>query len=482
MLKNLILRLYPGVNKEELKKFELLSLIFFLIIGAYWSLRLLKNTIFVKVAFPVELGWAKGAGLGFQPLAKKLSPIIVLVMVLIYSRLIDKFKKHQLFYIICTFYGVIFTLLTTILFIKDIYGMEVLGKLLGGLFTNDYNLASKYILAASGWIGYFVIESFGSLVVALFWSFTSSIVNTESAKSGYPFIISVAQIAAIIGSIPLFFSERIGSFWPILLVTSILVFLVIPLVAYFMRVIPPEQMIGNKLAAKTENQKEGFFKSFLSGIILILTKPYLLGVLVLSTFYEAIGQIIEYQMQKQAEVHPLFSGALGYGKFQSIYGMSINILSFLIAFLGTSQLIKKLGSRISLVIYPLSFLVALSIMLLAYLLGLADQIGKLLWVTFGIMVFVKGMGYAVGNATKEMMYIPTSKDVKFKAKGWIDTFGSRLAKMGGAQVTDAFKSNIHNLLLYGTMFGFGLNFIWILAAVYVGYKNSQLLKENKIIE
>ncbi len=63
----------------------------------------------------------------------------------------------------------------------------------------------------------------------------------------------------------------------------------------------------------------------------------------------------------------------------------------------------------------------------------------LLWATFAAMVVIKGVGYAVNNPTKEMMYIPTSKDAKFKSKGWIDTFGSRFAKAGGAQVTNAFK-------------------------------------------
>ena len=98
------------------------------------------------------------------------------------------------------------------------------------------------------------------------------------------------------------------------------------------------------------------------------------------------------------------------------------------------------------------------------------------------MVIVKGMGYAVNNPTKEIMYIPTSKDAKFKSKGWIDTFGSRFAKLAGAQVTNTFKYSVSDLMLYGTLFGFGLNFIWFFAALYVGKKNTQLLKEGKIIE
>ena len=81
-----------------------------------------------------------------------------------------------------------------------------------------------------------------------------------------------------------------------------------------------------------------------------------------------------------------------------------------------------------------------------------------------------------------MMYIPTSKDAQFKSKGWIDTFGSRFSKAGGAQVTNMFKHNMPDLMIYGSMVGFGLIGIWIVAAIFVGNKNKQLLDNNKIVE
>src|SRR5579862_9568321 len=99
---------YPDLKKEEIKKFGLLSLTFFLIIGAYWLLRLLKDTIFFKIAFPMSLGWAVGQGRLFQPTAKLLSPLVVFLLVLGYSKLVDLFKKHTLFYIICSVYSLLF--------------------------------------------------------------------------------------------------------------------------------------------------------------------------------------------------------------------------------------------------------------------------------------------------------------------------------------------------------------------------------------
>src|ERR1700730_12052542 len=119
MVSSVIRYFYPDLKHDEIRRFGLLSAIFFLIIGTYWLLRLLKNTIFLKVAFPECLGWGAQQGCLFQPIAKFWSPFVVLIMVLIYSKLVDLVRRHQLFYIICTFYAIIFLGCAGILFVKD---------------------------------------------------------------------------------------------------------------------------------------------------------------------------------------------------------------------------------------------------------------------------------------------------------------------------------------------------------------------------
>lgn len=465
MMSGVISYFYPDLKKDEIKRFGLLAAIFFFIIGAYWLLRLIKQTIFLTVAFPECLGWQPQQGCLFQPTAKFWSPFVVLVMVLVYSKLVDLVKKHQLFYIICSFYAALFATCAGFLFVKDMYGAHVIGK---------------YTLALMGWLSYFTIESFGSLVVALFWSFTNSITDSDSAKRGFPLIVVVAQIAAVLGSGALFFAGSTG-LWPVLLLASLLVAAVIPLVHYFVKHIPHNQMVGNVAAAATEKKKEGFIEGFVSGLTLLFSRPYLLGVLIISTFYEAIAQIVEYQMNRYALMLPIYKNSeTAFAQFQSTYGMGINIVSFFIALLGTSYIIKRFGVRISLLIYPVIFACVLLGFYTYFKMGLSPA--ALLWSAFAAMIVIKGVGYAVNNPTKEMMYIPTSKDAKFKSKGWIDTFGSRFAKAGGARVTDAYKTNLADLMTYGTFIGFGLIGFWIMAALAVGYKNKQLVDNKQIIE
>ncbi len=110
MQASLIRYFYPDLKAEETKKFTLLALTYFLTIGAYWLLRLLKDTLFFKVCFPADLGWLPCQGRLFQPTAKFWSPFVVFALVMIYSKLVDIFKKHQLFYIICTAYSILFAM------------------------------------------------------------------------------------------------------------------------------------------------------------------------------------------------------------------------------------------------------------------------------------------------------------------------------------------------------------------------------------
>lgn len=466
MLARFIKIFWPDLSPHEQRKFSLLGFMFFLIIGSYWLLRLLKNTIIYKVAFPVSLGWAADQGRLMQPIAKFWSPFIIIALVFLYSKLVDWFEKHQLFYLLVSVYVFLFSIITGLLACRHFFGDAFLGKTM---------------LAALGWVSYFTIESFGSLIVALFWSFTASITATESAKRGYPLIASAAQFGAIIGSLPMLFPEAFGGIWAMFLCVTLAVGSVIFVMRHFMRVVPEREQIGNKAAHETEKEKEGFFYGMFSGIWLLVSRPYLFAVLIVSIFHETISQIIEYQMQSSAYVYPQFATEAGFAYFQGIYGLCVNILSFLMALLGTGYLIKRYGLRFCLLLFPVCLAMAFMSLYAFFQFG-SPTPGQLLWATFGVMIIAKGLGYAVNNPAKEIMYIPTSKDVKFKSKGWIDMFGGRTAKGAGAQVTNAFKNSIPELMVFGTMFSLGLTAIWICAAFYVGTKNRRLIHDGKIIE
>jgi ATP:ADP antiporter, AAA family len=198
----------------------------------------------------------------------------------------------------------------------------------------------------------------------------------------------------------------------------------------------------------------------------------MLGIFIMSTFYEVIGQVLDYQMYSYAALSPAYASATSFGQFTAIFDISTNVASFLISLLGTSMIIKRLGIRAALLIYPSVVAIILFTIFGIYTTQQPD-VTTLLWIIFGGYTLIKALGYAVNNPIKEMLYIPTSKDVKFKAKSWSDMFGGRFSKAAGARITDSFKHDLAGLMVNGVAISSGLIGIWFVAALYVGFKNHE---------
>lgn len=467
MLISVVQFFWPSINKEDARKFGILAAALLCLIGSYWMLRILKDTIFFTIAFPEALGWVANQGSQFQPAAKMYSLVAVFLSIIVYTRLVDLFRKDQLFYVIGSFYIALFGAIAGVLFANE-YGM---------LGSNEF---TKSVLAATGWVSYLSIESFGSIMIPLFWSFVVSITKTESAKVGFPIIVAGAQIGSIAGSALNIVSDKFGGQSGLLLIGCALVIGNMFLISFFMKTTPAHLLEGNKVAEKHDahHKKEGFIESMVSGIRLLFTRSYLFGVLLCSTLYEVIVTIVDYQMKALAA--PLMT-SVQFATFLGWFGVCVNGLAFLLALLGTSYVMKRFGLKFCLLLYPVGLGIALAGLYAFYL--TVPNPESLLWAISLVVIFGKGLSYAVNNPAKEMMYIPTSKDAKFKAKGWIDMFGGRTAKAGGSVITDTLKHSAEQLMRQGTLISLGIiGLLWIPAAIYVGNKNEKLIKNNEIIE
>jgi AAA family ATP:ADP antiporter len=141
MLKRLFKVLWGDFTSKEIKKFGLLSLAFFFIIGSYWLLHPLKTALFMRIV-----------GKTYLPYVTMVSVACTFVLLLVYAKLVDLFEEHHLFYIICSFYSLLFLAIA----------FAVAHPAIGLANT----VADKGRLL--GWIIYVGIESFGVIVVALF--------------------------------------------------------------------------------------------------------------------------------------------------------------------------------------------------------------------------------------------------------------------------------------------------------------------------
>ena len=236
-------------QKGELLKFGLLSVIFFFVIGTYWLLRPLKDSIFMSVV-----------GKDYIPMAKWLSMALVLPLVIIYSKLIDIYSRHRMFYALSTFYAVL-TLIFAFIMLHPTMGL--LNK-----------VESPYRLWGWGW--YVFVESFGSLIVALFWAFTADTTKSESAADGFRLVSFGGQIGNVIGPITIIYilkyltkvgvvdgvvttevaQYEVYGIVVCVLLAAVAMMGIIGLVKFFMHVVPEDQLKGFEAKNEIDVSKE----------------------------------------------------------------------------------------------------------------------------------------------------------------------------------------------------------------------------------
>jgi AAA family ATP:ADP antiporter len=124
----------------------------------------------------------------------------------------------------------------------------------------------------------------------------------------------------------------------------------------------------------------------------------------------------------------------------------VNVCAFLMQFVATPLLLRRLPLTVVLVGVPLVNACAAGCMLANPSLGAAAA---------AFMLF-KGMDYSVFRAGKELLYIPLSFDARYRAKQVVDAFTYRLSKGAAAGLISAAKG------LMGSLPG------WTYPAVCVG--------------
>lgn len=429
-------------SKEELKKFLMLAAIFFCIIGTYWALRPLKDSIFTSMV-----------GKNFLPWAKAISVSILIPLVILYTKLIDTYERHKVFYIMMLSYGAI-TLLFAYFLANPEYGIP-----------NTVESPFRIL----GWLWYAFVESFGSLIVALFWVFTTDVTLPESAKRGFPIIALFGQIGNIMGPLVLR-ASRFGfaNSAPIAAICGGIMFFTGLLMWFFMRTTPKDQLQsyvgrdGKEKQQEAKTKKEGV--GFLDGLKLIFAEKYLLGIFIIVAAYEAILVIFDFHFKVMVATE--FPTEATRGAYLAGYGVWTGIVSSLCVLFGINSIQRKLGMTASLIISPI--LVAIA----AITVKMFPELAVIFW----IMVIAKAVNYALNAPTVKQLYIPTTKEARYKSQGWIEMFGSRAAKFGGSMINmtrGIFQAKygaiagISFFLTLSTIASLGIVVGWLFVAMFV---------------
>jgi ATP/ADP translocase len=447
---------YLNLDKYDFIKLLLLAGAFFCIIGSYSILRSLKTSIFLGMV-----------GKEYQPISRLISLVIIFPCGFLYSKLVDKLKRQQIF---CTVIGIyaVLSLAFAILLAHPTIGVK-----------NTVTSSDRLL----GWSFEIFMDMYSALVLTTFWGYANSIATPTFANKSYGLITAISRAGGVITPlIGLLFLHKL----PLATHTSIpiLVFigaLLLVLAIYCGRKIgsdlPPAYLNGysdlHEETAPVVDKKDGTKPNIFEGIKLMLTQPYVMGIFGLVYSMEVIAIIFDYQMQVLMSIET--NNNIGsMSSFMFVYTSSFQALGLVFALFGTSTLLKRFGTLVCLLIVPVA----------VFLLSILTFLYPSLSTIFFVMIVLRAINYGFNYPVRETLYIPTVKDIQFKAKLWIDSFGKTFSKSSGSlfnQMLLYFSSNPYFILRVDSIYCVGIALVYGVVSLMVGRKYQKTILAGEII-
>jgi len=443
-----------NANRIERLKLFFLSLTFFLIIAAYTIIRDLKNSVF---------SWVVGAE--YINLARIIFILVLIPLVLLYAKFVDRVRRNYLIVI----YSVIYAVLCFIF-------AYFIGHPIIGIANTDQ---SPYRIF--GWLFYFFAEGFSPFVLSVFWAFSNSINTPDTAKKNYGFMVSSSKLGGMFsaGLVFLFLSDYILIFGVlndvqkhiIILLFAALILLIVPFVMYmFIIKVPGWNMHGYEAVYKVEKKRKSQKSGMFAGLAMLIKYPYVLGMFSMVFFYEVLVTILSYLRVGVAKSASSTIGETSAFLFKWVFIM--HFVGFFISLIGTSSLLRRLGVSTCLLLIPVS----MGASVLVFVLGASPTIVMI------VFTMMKAINFAFSSPVRESLYIPTLKDIKFKSKSWIDAFGSKLAKGTGSSINmiAEYTGKAFLMPLYSFIFAIIIA-VWFVASLLLGRRFDLAISRNEVI-
>lgn len=378
-----LLSLFGDVRPGESGTVLLMSLNVFLLLVAYYVLKTVREPLILM---------AGGAQLKSYAAAAQALTLVIYVPV--YGWVASKLPRQRfLMAVILFFVGCI-----QLFFFSSRIGVPHLGFI---FFV---------------WVGIFSLTT-----IAQFWSYANEIYARADGERLFPLIAVGSAAGAPLGAA---LAERLFAFHlsPFLMMQIAAGILLLHLGLY--RVVSRRAAVG--AAPEHEPMKAGNgFALVLKSRYLSLIALFLVLLNIVNTVGEYIlGQAVVTTSNTQLAANPSFDKAAFIGTFYGKYFFWTNVATILIQALLVSRIVKKFGMRGVLLALPI---VALG----AY--GLAS-VGAGLAVLLYVKIAENSTDYSVMNTGKQMLWLPTTREEKYKAKQAIDTFFVRSGDMLAAGV------------------------------------------------
>jgi AAA family ATP:ADP antiporter len=278
-----------------------------------------------------------------------------------------------------------------------------------------------YLLGAAGWrigVAFFLwMGVFAVVMPAQFWAFANDVYDSERGKRLFPVVGIGSALGAWAGAaLASMLFTRLGPYPLLLLAAAGLVgtvFMTRTIDRRLRRVRP-----GETASAKPEEPplgKEGGFQLVLAQRYLLLIALLVMVINVVNT----VGEFILGRLVTADAMAAVASGAAGgrdeatfIGEFYGRFFAWVNFVGFAFQLLVVSRLFKYIGVRGTLFVLPV---------VAAFTYGTA-AVAPLLGVFSLVKILENSTDYSINNTAKHALFLPTSREAKYKAKQAIDSF------------------------------------------------------------
>ncbi|MEO5923690.1 MAG: Npt1/Npt2 family nucleotide transporter [Bryobacteraceae bacterium] len=262
------------------------------------------------------------------------------------------------------------------------------------------------------WVGIFNV-----FVISQVWAFANDLYTEGQGKRLFPLIGIGSSLGAWLGAQA---AERMVSLFALgpyqLQMIGAVLLVVCGAILVFVNRIGSRSAIPEmaKQAEEKLGSEDGFAMIFRSRYLLLIAALIVLLNIVNSSGEFLLSSLVANQAQA---LHPGDQAAQRQfvGSFYGSFFAGVNLLGFLLQAFAVSRLFKYLGVRQSLYILPCISLFSYSVLAFVPLLPLV-RVAKTL---------ENATDYSLQNTIRQTLFLPTSREAKYKAKAAIDTFFMR---------------------------------------------------------
>ncbi len=426
--------LFTEINRGEGVTALLMTLNIFLILTAYLIAKVVREPLILT-----------GGGAEIKSYSSALQVIILMGALRFYSWLAGKYPRKQLIN-----YVTLFFVSNLILF----YGLILIGIPSGVAFFL--------------WVGIFSLT-----IIAQFWSFANDVYTPDEGNRLFVIIGFGASAGGVIGPKIAGLLIDFVDVYEMLLISAGILLTSLFITNYLFR--REDDRLSIRKSTQTtdhsepEFSKEGAFRVVFQNKYLLLIALLILFTNWVNTTGEyIIGRAVSDEAARLAASSPAgdFSENTFIARFYADYYFIVGMVGLMMQLFIVSRILKYLGVRFAIMALPVIafggyFLIAL----------FPTMLNLLRWAKTA----ENATDYSLNNTVRHILFLPTTREEKYKAKVAIDSFFVRAGDVLSAAIVFTGVTWLSFSITGFAIFNMSLVGIWLLLAFLIGRKNRELV-------